>query len=146
MILLYDFIVKALWVHYRYKVSQLYTLENRIFYLLKNFSRVSAVIICSSNRGICGLPWWFSGKEPASQCKMWVQFLGQEDPLAKEMATHSSVLALEIPWTEELGGLSPWDHKRVWCDLMSKQQWRHLCNTYYMPRTWLYVLHAAQRG
>ena len=31
--------------------------------------------------------------------------LGQEDPLEKEMAAHSNILALEIPWTEELGGL-----------------------------------------
>ena len=38
-----------------------------------------------------------------------VQFLGQEDPLKKEMATHSSILAWEISWTEELGGLqSKW--------------------------------------
>ena len=35
----------------------------------------------------------------------WVQSLGQEDPLEKEMATHSNILALEIPWTEEPGGL-----------------------------------------
>ena len=35
----------------------------------------------------------------------WVQSLGQEDPLEKEMATHSSNLAWEIPWTEEPGGL-----------------------------------------
>ena len=34
-----------------------------------------------------------------------VQSLGQEDPLKKEMATHSSILAWEIPWTEEPGGL-----------------------------------------
>jgi len=34
-----------------------------------------------------------------------VQSLGQEDPLAKEIATHSSILAWEIPWTEKLGGL-----------------------------------------
>ena len=34
-----------------------------------------------------------------------VRSLGQEDPLEKEMATHSSILAWEIPWTEELGGL-----------------------------------------
>ena len=34
-----------------------------------------------------------------------VQSLGQEDPLEKEMATHSSILAWEIPWTEEPGGL-----------------------------------------
>ena len=38
----------------------------------------------------------------------WVQPLGQEDPLEKEMATHSSTLAWEVPWTEEPGGLSPW--------------------------------------
>ena len=31
----------------------------------------------------------------------WVQFLGQEDPLEKEMAAHSSILAWRIPWTEE---------------------------------------------
>ena len=36
-----------------------------------------------------------------------VQSLGQEDPLKEEMATHSSVLAWEIPWTEEPGGLQP---------------------------------------
>ena len=36
-----------------------------------------------------------------------VQFLGQEDPLEKEMATHSSILAWEIPWTEESSRLQP---------------------------------------
>ena len=35
----------------------------------------------------------------------WVQFLGQEDPLEKEMATHSSTLAWKIPWMEEPGRL-----------------------------------------
>ena len=34
--------------------------------------------------------------------KMWVRSLGQEDPLEKEMATHSKILAWAIPWTEEL--------------------------------------------
>ena len=37
--------------------------------------------------------------------EMWVQSLGQEDPLENEMATHSSILGWEIPWTEEPGGL-----------------------------------------
>ena len=41
---------------------------------------------------------------PAMQ-ETQVQSLGQEDPLEKEMATHSSILAWEIPWTEEPGGL-----------------------------------------
>jgi len=35
----------------------------------------------------------------------WVRSLGQEDPLEKEMATYSSILAWRIPWTEEPGGL-----------------------------------------
>ena len=40
-----------------------------------------------------------------------VQSLGQEDPLEKEMATHAGILAWEIPWTEEPGGLPPWGCK-----------------------------------
>ena len=39
--------------------------------------------------------------------------LGQEDPLEKEMATHSSILAWEIPWTEEPGGLQSMGLQRV---------------------------------
>ena len=41
----------------------------------------------------------------------WVQSLGWEDPLGKERATHSSILAWKIPQTEEPGGLWPWDCK-----------------------------------
>ena len=44
---------------------------------------------------------------PAKQ-EIWVRSLGQEDPLEMEMATHSSTLAWEIPWTEDLVGYSPW--------------------------------------
>ena len=43
----------------------------------------------------------------------WVQSLGQEDPLEKEMATHCSILAWEIPWTEEPGGLQSMELQRV---------------------------------
>ena len=42
-----------------------------------------------------------------------VQSLGQEDPLEKEMATQSSILAWEIPWTEEPGGLQSTGLQRV---------------------------------
>ena len=42
-----------------------------------------------------------------------VQSLGQEDPLEKEMATHSSVLSWRIPWTEEPGGLQSMGSQRV---------------------------------
>ncbi len=43
----------------------------------------------------------------------WAQSLGQEDPLEKEMATHSSILAWKIPWTEEPGRLQSMGTKRV---------------------------------
>ena len=43
----------------------------------------------------------------------WVQSLGQEDPLEKEMVTHSSTLPWKIPWTEELGRLQSIGSQRV---------------------------------
>ena len=51
-------------------------------------------------------------KLPAIQ-ETWVQSLGREDPLGKGMATHSSILAWEIAWTEELGGLQSIGSQRV---------------------------------
>jgi len=48
--------------------------------------------------------------------EMWVRSLGQEDPLEKEMETHSSILAWRIPWTEEPGGLQPMWSQRVGYD------------------------------
>ena len=44
---------------------------------------------------------------------MWVQYLGLEDPLEKEMATPSSTLAWRIPWTEEPGGLQSIGSQRI---------------------------------
>ena len=41
----------------------------------------------------------------------WVRSLGREDPLEKEMATHSNILAWRIPWMEELGGLQSMGRK-----------------------------------
>ena len=52
---------------------------------------------------------------PTTQ-ETWVQFLGQEDLLEKEMATHSSILAWNIPWTEEPGGLHFMELHRVGWD------------------------------
>ena len=49
---------------------------------------------------------------PAMQ-ETWFRSLGQEDPLEKGMATHSSILAWRIPWTEELGDYSPWGCKEL---------------------------------
>ena len=49
-----------------------------------------------------------------------VQSLGQEDPLEKGMATHSSILGWEIPWTEEPGGLQSMRSQRVRHDMATK--------------------------
>ena len=57
---------------------------------------------------------------PAKQ-ELQVQTLSREDPLEEEMATHSSILAWEIPWTEESGGVySPLGPKRVGYGLVTK--------------------------
>ena len=52
---------------------------------------------------------------PAMQ-ETWVQSLGREDPLEKEMATHSSTLAWKIPWMEEPGRLQSMGSQRVGYD------------------------------
>ena len=52
-------------------------------------------------------------KNLSAMQKTQVQSLGQEDPLKKETATHSSILAWKIPWIEELGGLHPMGSQRV---------------------------------
>ena len=51
-----------------------------------------------------------------------VRSLGGEDPLEKEMATHSSILAWEIPRTEKPGGHSPWGRKRMGPNLGTNEQ------------------------
>ena len=56
---------------------------------------------------------------PAVQ-ETWVQSLGWEDPLEKEMATHSSILAWKIPWTEEFGGLQFMGLQESDTDLVTK--------------------------
>ena len=52
-------------------------------------------------------------KNPPAIQETWVQFLGQEDPLKKGMAIHSSILAWRISWTEEPGGLQSMESQRV---------------------------------
>ena len=77
-----------------------------------------ALLRMISNLPICrkeaGILMWLSGKRthlPMQETQ--VQSLGQEDPLEKEMATHSSIPAWEIPWTEEAGGLQSMGWKRI---------------------------------
>ena len=61
-----------------------------------------------------GLPWWLRRERECLQCwRPGFDSWDQEDPLEKEMATHSSVLAWKIPWTEEPGGLQSMESQRV---------------------------------
>ena len=58
---------------------------------------------------------------PAMQ-ETWVRSLGREDPLEEGMATHSSILAWKIPWTEEPGRLySPWSPKELGMTVILKE-------------------------
>ena len=52
-------------------------------------------------------------KNPPSMWETWVRFLGWEDPLGEGLATHSSILAWRILWTEEPGGLQSMGMQRV---------------------------------
>ena len=53
-------------------------------------------------------------KNPPALQETQVRFLGWEDPLEKEMATHSGILALEIPWSQEPGRLQSMGSQRTW--------------------------------
>ena len=67
--------------------------------------------------GPLGFPGGSGGKNLPSTQETQVQFLGQEDALEKEMVTHSSILAWEIPWTEEPQAIQ----------FMGSQSWTQLC-------------------
>ena len=54
------------------------------------------------------------------ETQVWL--LGSDDPLEKEMATHSNIFAWKIPWTEKPGGLQPMESQRVGEDWATKQQ------------------------
>ena len=63
--------------------------------------------------GLQGFPGGSDGKASAHNAETWVLSLGWEDAPEKETATRSSILAWKIPWTEELVGYSPWDHREL---------------------------------
>ena len=76
--------------------------------------------------------------------EMWVQSPGQEDPLEKGIANHRSILALEIPWTEEPGKPQSMGHKRVGHDWATKQQREHLSSIpEFSPNSHLILIYLA---
>ena len=75
------------------------------------------------------LPWWLSGKEPTCQCRRHDLIPGREDTLEKETATHSSILAWEIPWTDEPGRATVHGvTKKIRYNLVTKQ---YQCQNYH---------------
>ena len=63
--------------------------------------------------GYTGFPGDSAAKNPPAVQETWVWSLGREDPLEQGMATHSSILAWTVPWTEEPGGLQSMGSQRV---------------------------------
>ena len=86
---------------------------------IKQFSKLRCLCVEYILWHVClhGLPRRLSSKEPPlpvqEMQETWVQSLGQEDLLEEQMATYSSTLAWETPWTEEPGGLQSRGSQRV---------------------------------
>ena len=64
-------------------------------------------------------------KNPPAIWETWVRFLGWKDPVKEGMATHSRILAWEIPWTEEPGGLQSMGSLRVGHDRVTEHTSTH---------------------
>ena len=102
------------------------SLINSINYLWRSLGNVVFLLGSHSKKRSCllyGLPRQLRGKEPTCQFRRHrFDSLGREDPLEEEKATHSSILAWEIPWTDEPGGLQCMELQRVGNRLATKQQ------------------------
>ena len=107
-------------------------------------------------RGYLGFPGGSDGKDSACNAGDLGSILGWEDPVENEMATHSSILAWRIPWTEKSGGLQFIGLKRVrhgWVTIIWRgylEGWqclKHLkCVAISFPVSWLFALTAEIRG
>ena len=83
------------------KAIYLYCLH--IFDIIKLTGQIQIWRVWSLNK--LGTSWWLKSKESACNAGDPGSIPGWEDPLEKEMATHSGILSWEIPWTEKPGGL-----------------------------------------
>ena len=88
---------------------------------------------------ILGLPDGSDGKNPPAMQNTWVWFLCWADPLEKGMTTHSSILAWNIPWTEEPGGLQSMGWQRV------RQDWATIIFTWWLQTRNIYYLMVSVR-
>ena len=84
--------------------------------------------------------WGFPGAAVVKNQETWIWSLGWKDPLEKEMATHSSILAWKIPWTVEPGGLQSMGSQRVrhdWLSMHTCCQWQRAWVFRAPQRHWL---------
>ena len=97
-----------------------------MFWILLDISRRVDLLGHMVNSGLLK---WYSGKESACQCRRLKRCgfdpYGQEDPVEKEMATCSTILAWRIPWTVEPGGLQSMGSQRVECDWATNHTHTH---------------------
>ena len=105
-------------ISFRIDWLNLLAVQGTLKSLLQQHSLKTSVLSCSAFLGQSLNFSWASlvaqlVKNPPAVQKAWVRSLGWEDPLEKEMALHSSILAWEIPWTEEPGGLQSMGLQRV---------------------------------
>ena len=101
--------------HFYWKFSLIWIIKIVIY--CHNLSKISETI----SRVLC-FHWWLSGNESAWNAGDVGSIPGSEDPLEKEMTTHSSILVWEIPLQRNMVGYSPWDYKKVGHDIVTKQQ------------------------
>ena len=82
------------------------------------------------------------GSDSKATATIWetqVPSLGWEDPLEKEMATHSSTPTWKIPWRRSLVGYSPWGHRES--DMTEKLHFAPYCKLFYLPQNVMPVPH-----
>ena len=91
------------------------------FYLTQKEEALAVSEIYGSLMWLQGFPGGSVVKNPPANAGDKVQSLDQDDPLEKEMAIHSSIVAWEISWTEQTGGLQSMESKRVRHELGTKQ-------------------------
>ena len=96
-------------ISFRMDWLDLLAVQGTIKSLLQHHSSKASILQCSASFIVqlsqSYIPTTLSGKESICQAGDVGSSLGREDALEKEMATHSSIIAWEIPWTEETGGL-----------------------------------------
>ena len=110
-----------------------------VFFLFSKFLKIikigvllncNVVLLSDWLRYICvGFPGGSVVKNMPAEQETWVLFLDREDPLKNKMATHSSILAWGILWTEEPGGLQSMghgSHKRVGCNSATEQLYTYI--------------------